>query len=230
MKAISFQSALDTVEKLEVKLSEFAQKHQSDIQDDPVFRQRFLQMCGPLGVDPLNTKKSFWGKLLGMGDFYHELAVKVAEVCLASRARNGGIMSVTEVQSILSKRKTRLGSSNASKNVSKEDIEVAITKLSQLGGGFRSFQVGKSTMIISVPTELDNDHMQIMTTCRNSGRAGATVDQVRQATGWNNDRATRALDLLLQEGMAWLDVHQGESNYWFPSLWQEDVSASAEVE
>ena len=42
---------------------------------------RFLQMCAPLGVDPLQaSKKSFWSQLLGMGDFYHELAVKVAEV------------------------------------------------------------------------------------------------------------------------------------------------------
>lgn len=40
MKAISLQSALDTVETLEIKLTEFAKKHQSEIQNDPVFRQR----------------------------------------------------------------------------------------------------------------------------------------------------------------------------------------------
>ena len=106
MKAISLQSALDTVESLEIKLTDFAKKHQTEIQNDPVFRQRyvqcalvsvrkpcniaktylcwicrFLQMCAPLGVDPLQaSKKSFWSQLLGMGDFYHELAVKVAEV------------------------------------------------------------------------------------------------------------------------------------------------------
>ena len=46
---------------------------------------RFLQMCAPLGVDPLQaSKKSFWSQLLGMGDFYHELAVKVAEVSAAT--------------------------------------------------------------------------------------------------------------------------------------------------
>ena len=40
MKAISLQSALDTVETLEIKLTDFAKKHQSEIQNDPVFRQR----------------------------------------------------------------------------------------------------------------------------------------------------------------------------------------------
>ena len=44
MKAISLQSALDNVEKLEVKLSDFAKKHQSEIQNDPVFRERYVRV------------------------------------------------------------------------------------------------------------------------------------------------------------------------------------------
>jgi ESCRT-II complex subunit VPS22 len=225
MKAISFQTALDTVEKLEVKLTEFAELHSAQIQNDPVFRQKFLQMCAPLGVDPLASKKSFWGKLLGMGDFYHELAVKVAEVCLAAKSRNGGIMSVKEVQSILAKRKTRLGSAGNSRTnqVSAADIQVAIQKLAKLGGGFRTVTVGSSTMIISVPTELDNDHMEVLTVAQNNPTSGITVDHVQQATGWNRDRIERALELLLQQGMAWLDEYHGESYYWFPSVWQEGM-------
>jgi EAP30/Vps36 family len=109
IKAISLQSAIDTVEKLEVKLTDFAKRHGADIQNDPVFRQRFLQMCAPLGVDPLASKKTLLGNLLGMGDFYHELAVKIAEVCLASKSSNGGIVSVREIQKALSQRQSRLG-------------------------------------------------------------------------------------------------------------------------
>jgi len=223
MKAISLQNALDTVEKLEQKLSDFAKKHQSEIQNDPVFRDRFLKMCAPLGVDPLASKKSFWGQLLGMGDFYHELAVKVAEVCLAAKARNGGIMSVKEVQSILAKRKTKLGMvrSSSTQVVSTADLQIAINKLSKLGGGFRTVQVGKSTMVISVPTELDNDHMQVMTAASAYKETGISVDQVMYTTQWTRERTQRALDLLLQEGMAWVDNYKGEELYWFPSIWQE---------
>ncbi|KAL7558355.1 hypothetical protein ACA910_004020 [Epithemia clementina (nom. ined.)] len=227
MKAIGLQNALDTLEKLEVKLSEFAKRHQSEIQNDPVFRERFLQMCAPLGVDPLASKKSFWGQLLGMGDFYHELAVKVAEVCLAAKARNGGIMSLTEVQSILAKRKTKLGMTNSSsQKVSKADLQVAISKLSQLGGGFRTVQVGKSTMVISVPTELDNDHMQVMTAASAFSETGLSVDNVMHTTQWSRERTQRALDLLLQQGMAWLDTYEGQDLYWFPSIWQENRGGS----
>lgn len=42
IKATSLQSALDTMEKLRVKLKDFAKHHQAEIQDDPAFRQQFL--------------------------------------------------------------------------------------------------------------------------------------------------------------------------------------------
>jgi ESCRT-II complex subunit VPS22 len=222
MKAISLQSAIDTIEKLEVKLTDFAKRHQDEIQNDPVFRHRFLQMCAPLGVDPLASKKTVLGKLLGMGDFYHELAVKIAEVCLASKSSNGGIMSVLEIQNVLKHRRTKLGMAQqqTTASVSVSDMQVAIQKLGKLGGGFRTIQVGSSTMVVSVPTELDNDHMQIMTAAQEHGE-GVTIDIVMESTGWNRQRAERAIELLLQEGMAWLDEYKGVSYYWFTSLWQE---------
>ena len=233
MQALSIQSAMDTVEKLEQKLTEFAKKHRSEIQKDPAFRYQFLQMCAPLGVDPLQSKKSFWDGLLNMGDYYYELSVKVAEACLASRARNGGIMSITEVQNILSKRTTKfqLGDEDDRHNrnkkgkpknkYSEDDIKIAIQKLSKLGGGFRTIKVGSSTMIVSVPTELDNDHMEVMALAKDM--ECVTLEQVQEVTNWGKERAERALQLLLQEGMAWLDKYEGLEFYWFPSIWRETM-------
>mmetsp|Transcript_29624 Transcript_29624/g.45187 ORF Transcript_29624/g.45187 Transcript_29624/m.45187 type:complete len:253 (+) Transcript_29624:85-843(+) len=229
LKAVSLQSAMETVEKLEIKLSDFAKKHAKEIQHDPAFRQRFLQMCAPLGVDPLLSKKGFWGQLLGMGDFYYELAVKVVEVCYANRSRNGGIMSVGEVESILSSRKTKfqLGGQKT-KAYSQDDITTAINKLSNLGGGFRTVQVGDSTMIMSVPTELDNDHMEIMTLAQ-IYNGSISLALVRDSKGWDAGRSKRALDLLLAQGMAWLDTYQGHELYWFPSIWKDQVQSGSSV-
>ncbi|CAB9520218.1 Vacuolar-sorting protein SNF8 [Seminavis robusta] len=236
MKAMSLQSAMDTCQTLETKLTEFAERHRNEIQNDPAFRTQFLKMCAPLGVDPLQSKKSFWNGVLGVGDFYYELAVKVAETCLATKARNGGIMSITEVQSMLAKRTTRFdfaGTSSASTSTSKkkkkkskdtyseEDIKLAIKKLAVLGNGFRTIEVGNSTMIVSVPTELDNDHMEVMTLAKNM--QCVTTEQVCEVTGWSKSRAERALQLLLQEGMAWLDKYEGLDFYWFPSIWKETM-------
>ena len=231
MKAVSLQSAIDTIEKLEVKLTDFARRHQSELANDPVFRKRFLDLCAPLGIDPLAAKKSIWNNLgFDMGDFYHELAVKVAEVCLAHRGTNGGIMSMTQLQAILARRKTRLGSNlQVSKvKISPSDIQVAVGKLAKLGGGFRTIQVGSSTMVVSVPTELDNDHCQVMTVASASSSKGSgsgiTAQQVKERLGWSLDRADRALTLLLQQGLAWIDEYKGHTYYWFPSVWQESIA------
>ena len=32
-------------------------------------------MCKQIGVDPLSSNKGFWVDVLGVGDFYYELAV-----------------------------------------------------------------------------------------------------------------------------------------------------------
>jgi ESCRT-II complex subunit VPS22 len=215
IKATSFQSAVETVEKLQVKLADFAKEHRSQIQDDPAFRSQFLKMCGPLGVDPLVSQKGFWAKTLGVGigDFYYELSVKVAEVCFATRTRNGGIMAVTEVLETLNRKKEVY-------NIG--DITIAVKKLSKLGGGFRIITVGKSEMIVSVPTELDQDHMEIMSLAQD-GQGCVTADDVMQRLDWPNDRAERAITLLLQEGMAWKDDYLGISFYWFPSVWKEQL-------
>ena len=112
-----------------------------------------------------------------MGDFYYELAVKVAEICFASRSRNGGIIAVTEVHEILNRKK---------KSYSMADIPIAVKKLGKLGGGFRIMKVGKSDMIVSVPTELDQDHMEIMTLAQD-GEGCVTVDDVMQQLKWKKD-------------------------------------------
>ena len=52
------------------------------------------------------------------------------------------------------------------------------------------------------------------------------MDEVRKTTGWTEERAKRALDLLLSKGMAWLDVHQGNELYWFPSVWRESAESA----
>lgn len=58
LKAVSLASAIETVEKLEVKLAEFAKKHKHDIQQDPAFRSKFLEMCSLLGEHIVTTVHS----------------------------------------------------------------------------------------------------------------------------------------------------------------------------
>lgn len=90
-------------------LQQFAQTHAKDIRSNPSFRAEFARMCAAIGVDPLASSSgaggkdgsgSFWSQLLGgsVNDFYFELAVRVVEVCGASREENGGLIGVKEVR------------------------------------------------------------------------------------------------------------------------------------
>ena len=48
------------IEQLQNKLTDSAKTHHSEIQDNPAFRQQYLQMCALLGIDPLVSQKGLW--------------------------------------------------------------------------------------------------------------------------------------------------------------------------
>jgi len=77
-------------------------------------------------------------------------------------------------------------------------------------------------MIVSVPTELDSDHTEVIRLALNF-QGVVTLKQIQTETKWDQPRCQRALDLLLTEGMAWLDVHKSENYFWFPSVWRQGI-------
>lgn len=125
------------------------------------------------------------------------------------------------MKDILTKRGTRFSfaDSKNKSSYSEEDIITSVKKLSKLGSGFRTVKVGRVILIVSVPEELDDDHMQVMNVAEddNFGPYGTVnTDCMAKALGWDEDRSNRALELLLGKGMVWLDEHRGEKMYWFP--------------
>jgi hypothetical protein len=47
------------------------------------------------------ANKGFWAEMLGMGDFYFELSVQIAEICLKTRAQNGGLIEMEMLRELL---------------------------------------------------------------------------------------------------------------------------------
>jgi ESCRT-II complex subunit VPS22 len=128
---------------------------------------------------------------------------------------------VSEVKDILMQRGTKFqfADTNVKRSYNEDDIIKSVKKLSKLGSGFRTITVGQVVLIVSVPEELDNDHMQIMNLAEDDryGQYGeVTIDNISRALRWNEERSNRALELLLGKGMLWLDVNRGEKSYWFP--------------
>ena len=94
-------------------LHNFALQHGHEIKQNPTFRAEFARMCSAIGVDPLagsnvagkKKGKSWWNQILGadVGVFYFAIAVRVVEVCRATREGNGGLLGVKECREMVGK-------------------------------------------------------------------------------------------------------------------------------
>lgn len=63
-------------------------------------------MTQEVGVDPLASNKGFWGEILGVGDFYYDVAVQIVDICLQTRDQNGGLIDIRELGARLVRRST----------------------------------------------------------------------------------------------------------------------------
>jgi len=211
------------LEQFRDHLQDFAAKHKNEIKKNPTFRRQFQEMCASVGVDPLASGKGFWSEMLGVGDFYYELGVQIVEICMATTPRNGGLMPLEELRERLGKARSRKGTNEV--EISMDDLQRAIKKLKVLGNGFSVHPIpgsgsgGSETrfLVQSVPGELSTDHTTVLATAEEGG-GSVSVKTLVSSRSWEAERAQRALDHLVKEGLAWVDQHQGRTLYWFPAL------------
>lgn len=197
------------------KLESFAVKHKNDINKDPVLRKRFHEMCNSIGVDPLSSNKGFWSQLLGVGDFYYEIAVQIIDICLRTRHKNGGFIEVSSLCIHLN----RIRSKQA-QPVSVDDVERSIAKLKILGNGFALKKIGippdDCRMVQSVPLELDTDHTVVLQLARE--KEYVTKSLLQENVKWEERRCIQVLEFLEEQGLAWIDDGDKERRYYFPSV------------
>lgn len=60
-------------------------------------------------------------------------------------------------------------------------------------------------MILSVPLELNNDHEELFAVA-SSGKSFVTEHMMKQVHSWPVERFRRVVNVLLQEGIVWLDA------------------------
>lgn len=206
-------------------LTNFATNHRDDIRRDPSFRHAFTQMCAQLGVDPLAgpRKGGWWEDALGLGDWQAELAVQIVDVCVSTRARNGGLITMADLVRRVSS--LRGGDGGA---VTEDDIVRALKALRPLGAGYEVVDFGDGVkMVRSVAKELDADQMAVLATAQAHG-GRVDVRLLIEQRGWTDERARAALNImLLKDGTCWLDDQDGPNGdgiaYWVPAAmhWDE---------
>ena len=146
----------ELINRFTESLKKFSLEHKGEIAKHPEFRIRFHALCRSVGIDPLTSSKGMWAELLGVGDFYYELAVQIVDVCISTRNHNGGIIELSELHSRLNQLRTNTG------HISNDDIVRAIGKLNVLRSGYSIIHVGNQTLIQSVPSELNTDHKALI--------------------------------------------------------------------
>lgn len=110
LAATQVQQMNEQMNAFRAHLESFAVNHRKDLKTNPEFRYHFQKMCQNIGVDPLASNKGFWADLLGVGDFYFELGVRIIEVCLSTRATNGGLLDFSELKLALMSKNTSMPS------------------------------------------------------------------------------------------------------------------------
>lgn len=249
METDSINAMQQSLEQFQAKLAEFAVKHKENINKNPIFRQQFTKMCKTIGVDPLASNKAVWATTLGheMTDFYYELGIHIIEACLKTKQQNGGIISVEDlIQAIENKKqqKLRLTTTTTTKtptdltptsDISKSDIKSALDQIAILGNGYRMLEIGGVEMVVSVPVELQTDHIDIMRfAAANHGWVDVHVVQNIGGKHWTPQRVQAAVNALAQEGMCWVDEQASKDGqdaqeqhstteryckWWIPSIW-----------
>ncbi|KAF2766426.1 ESCRT-2 complex [Teratosphaeria nubilosa] len=212
-------------------LHNFSLTHAKDIRSNPTFRAEFARMCNAIGVDPLagsNVQRggkgsgkdgSVWAKMLGssVNDFYFELAVRVVEVCRETRAENGGMIALAEVQKRVTK--GREGIVGGGMDATEDDIVRALESLEPLGGMFTVQTLGGSKFIRSVPKELNKDQSTVLEVIQVLGYV--TVSMLRDNLGWERARSIAVIDDLVADSLVWVDSQAEETEFWSPASMHE---------
>lgn len=217
----SLQTQLEVFQSL---LHNFAIEHAATIKSNPSFRAEFARMCNAIGVDPLagsNMKgkktDSLWAKVLGhdVNDFYFSVAVRVVEMCQATRAENGGLLGVKECCDSVAKGRAIGGGLQ----VSEDDILHAVKSLKPLGSGFSIITIASKQFIRSVPKELNTDQSTVLEVLQLLG--SVTVSLLKINLNWDEARAVTVIQDLLAESLVWVDTQCREHEYWSPNLLSE---------
>lgn len=218
----SLQTQLSVFQQL---LHQFSVTHGKEIQRNPQFRAEFARMCNAIGVDPLasshrkdgsakSTGGSVWAQMLGgsVNDFYFGLAVRIVELCRATRAENGGMMSLEEVRTRVQKGRGDLG---GELEVSEDDIKRAVKSLEPLGSGFTIVTLGSSQLIRSVPKELNTDQSTVLEAIQILGYITVSILEINLY--WERARSVAVIDDLIAESLVWVDSQAEETEYWTPT-------------
>lgn len=157
---------------LKDNLSKYSEKYGEEIRQNKEKRAKFNQICNRIGIDPIVSKKSMWGKF---SDFYNQLSVQILRICEKQREYNGGLMKVDEIVSIFNR-------SYPSNQITKDDVFKSVETLSKLGTGC---QIVNNQYVSTVPFDLSQDQVILIKMAEKNGYVSRNLASEQ---GWDHGR------------------------------------------
>ncbi|KAJ2627863.1 ESCRT II complex subunit Dot2, partial [Coemansia sp. RSA 1694] len=108
-----------------------------------------------------------------------------------------------------------------SEPIVEDDIKRAISQLKPLKSGYKIVDFGKRKMVQSVAREMNSDFSTVLTLAQYTNKF--TVEDIRLAWNWDQDRIHACIDDMLRLGIIWVDDQQPSSGncqaeYWVPAF------------
>lgn len=206
------------LETFRAALTVFAREHAKDIRSNALFRRRFSQLCAIIGVDPLVSSKSSskkaWNEVLGVCDFYYELAIKLIEYAQQVRDEQGGLLSLNSTVQALSHKSISTGGTE----IRDQDIEMAVSILAPMKSGYCIVTIGDQKWIQTTAKEFSQDETRVLDAAQALGFVTERI--LKENFGWNTGRVGAAIEDLLRDSLLWLDSQGagGENMYWTPTV------------
>ncbi len=207
---------MNQVKALKQQLKKLEKKWGKEIRTNKEYYQkiaeirRSLGLPEEIGVYEWKEKPGIKERLLG-GQYYDQLATELLEIGRELTKETGGLMSLAEL--IIRINKTRPGKVVSATDISKA-LEVlakadAIPPLKKLDSGVK--------IVEFIPTELTEDQEIILSLASRQGYI--TLEEILLKTKWSLERAKRAIEDLVEKGIAIKDTQYMEgTKYWFPGL------------
>ncbi|ORM40519.1 Vacuolar-sorting protein SNF8 [Babesia sp. Xinjiang] len=196
------------IEDFKVDLYAFIAKYKEVINADPSFRIEFLEICDLLGVDPLSSSSSALSRTLGLTNYYVEITVRLLEVCIQTRALNGGFCEMDEL----------LAAFPPNLNVTKRDIIRCIEQCPIFGkNSIRILCVRDKTLIVTAPMLLGAEHRECLDFVA-TVKGGISMVNLSVNLGWTEQRTQSILNQFIERQIVWVDQTDDEMYYWFPCL------------
>ncbi|WFD31619.1 ESCRT II complex subunit Dot2 [Malassezia sp. CBS 17886] len=249
LNSAKLQELRDQIDRFSRLLRAFAVSHRHAIRQDPEFRHAFQRMCSSLWVDPLAGHPAtvasssrlgkvgdLWNDLIGFGDWQYELGVQVVDVCISTRARNGGIISMSDlIAGVMRLRQSRFAQSpardsDAESRITSEDVQRSIHALQPLGCGYELFALHGVCMVRTVPRDLSTNTLSVLAYISSSSvrqrdargvpfleladmlsARNAAFFSTDSGASWSPARAEKVLeDMLFDDGTLWLDIEPAD--------------------